>query len=546
MRRSKFPLLFLFISALLLRVVGWEKFPPGFTADEATMGYDAYSLLNTGRDQFGTAWPLAFRSFGDWRPPLYIWATIPFVSVLGLTPLAVRLPSMIAGSIGVVLIYLLGKELFGRRVGIVSAVFLMLSPWSLLHSRFAQEANLSTLTILSGVTLAIYWLKANKLAYLSFSGIFFALSFYAYHNARLTTPLLVIGLIIVAWRKSLIERKYFKQILISVFMATLVLLPLVNYLTHNWQAVWRRASAQSVIGNPGILAQLYDEIAREGPNRNIFFIRLRHNKLLSYTKAIGRGYAWHFSPDFLFFRGDPHERFQTPGVGLLNLTLLVMIPLGVIALFQIDYRRKFILWWLLAAPIVASLSTIVPNSQHAQDLMIPLNLIAGAGAVGAYAHLARWYKLKVLILLGFTAVFLFSLWRFYIGYTAIIPYQSKYLQNWHYYGSVFEKIQALSPARVVFLGGQFYINLAFHERYDPAKFQREVVVETPQNLSDFDHVASFGNYEFRRSSDIPAEFIRGVNYVRLSNIDEPLPAGVRLLDREVWPDGNRVYWIFSL
>lgn len=546
MRRSKFPLLLLFISALLLRVVGWEKFPPGFIADEATMGYDAYSLLNTGRDQFGTAWPLAFRSFGDWRPPLYIWTTIPFVALLGLTPLAVRLPSMLAGSIGVVLMYLLGKEVFSKRVGLLSALFLMLSPWSLLHSRFAQEANLSTLTILSGVTLAIYWLKANKLAYLSFSGIFFALSFYAYHNARLTTPLLVIGLIIVAWRKSLIARKYFKQILISVFMATLVLLPLVNYLTHNWQAAWRRASAQSVIGNPGILAQLYDEIAREGPNRNIFFIRLRHNKLLSYAKAIGRGYALHFSPDFLFFRGDPHERFQTPGVGLLNLTLLVMIPLGVVALFQIDYRRKFILWWLLAAPTVASLSTIVPNSQHAQDLMIPLNLIAGAGAIGAYAHLARWHKLKLLVLLGFAAVFLFSLWRFYIGYTAIIPYQSKYLQNWHYYGSVFEKIQALSPARVVFLGGQFYINLAFHEQYDPAKFQREVVVETPQNLSDFDHVASFGNYEFRRSSAIPAEFIPGVNYVRLSNFDEPLPAGVRLLDREVWPDGNRVYWIFSL
>ena len=89
----------LFSLSLVLRITFWDRYPPGLTADEAVMGYDAYSLLKTGKDQFGNAWPLAFRSFGDYRPPLYVYAAIPFVALFGLTPLAVRLPSMIAGSL---------------------------------------------------------------------------------------------------------------------------------------------------------------------------------------------------------------------------------------------------------------------------------------------------------------------------------------------------------------------------------------------------------------------------------------------------------------
>ena len=73
--------LFLFFFSLFLRAIWWSKFPPGFTADEATMGYDAYSLLKTGKDQFGTSWPLAFRSFGDYRPPLHIYASMPLPEI---------------------------------------------------------------------------------------------------------------------------------------------------------------------------------------------------------------------------------------------------------------------------------------------------------------------------------------------------------------------------------------------------------------------------------------------------------------------------------
>lgn len=538
-------LVVLLIASFLLRVGLWDKFPPGFTADEATMGYDAYSLLKTGKDQFGTPWPLSFRSFGDYRPPLYIWTASLPIALFGLTPLAVRLPSMFAGSIVILLVYLLGRELFSKWTGFWAAVFLMLSPWSLLHTRFAQEANLSTLMITAGVTLLVYWMKKNNLAYLLSSGMFFSLSLYAYHNARLTAVLFVLGAAGVLAKAGQLGGKNRKKIIIAVLFSAMAVLPLAVSLLRFPEAVWRRASAQSVIGNEGILAQLYHEIAQEGPGRNLFYVRLRHNKVLSYGRAIASGYLSHFSPSFLFFSGDPHERFQTPGSGLLNAALIIVVPFGIAPFLAGDRRRRLILWWLVVAPVVAALSTIVPNSQHAQDMMIPLHLIAGVGAVNIAQKLKTFSTLRSAGIWLFSGIFLLSLWRFTNGYVKIVPYNSKYLQNWHYYGQVFEKLDALKPAKVIFLGGQFYINLAFHQRYDPSRFQQEVVVQRPENLSDFDHVASFGRYEFRRSSEIPSQLSPDTIYVRLSESGDLLPAGATLLERVIWPDGKKVYWIFT-
>ncbi|MEK7504094.1 MAG: glycosyltransferase family 39 protein, partial [Patescibacteria group bacterium] len=100
-------------------------------ADEAALGYNAYSLLTTGRDEHGHAWPINLESFGDFKPAGYAYMLIPFVKVLGLTELAVRLPSALFGILGVLGIYLLTKELFNRQTGQLAALMLAISPWHL-------------------------------------------------------------------------------------------------------------------------------------------------------------------------------------------------------------------------------------------------------------------------------------------------------------------------------------------------------------------------------------------------------------------------------
>src|SRR3989304_6475119 len=98
-----------------LRFIAIDKIPAGFTPDEASFGYDAYSILNTGKDQWGHTLPLVFESFGDYKSPLYVYITIPSVLVFGLNKFSVRLPNAIIGTLAIYAVYLLVIEIFHNK-----------------------------------------------------------------------------------------------------------------------------------------------------------------------------------------------------------------------------------------------------------------------------------------------------------------------------------------------------------------------------------------------------------------------------------------------
>lgn len=528
---------FLFFITLISHLVFWNTYPPGFTADEATEGFDAFNLVRTGKDQFGTPFPILFRSFGDYRSPFNIWVTTPFIAVFGLTSFATRIPSMIAASFEVTLVYLLGKYLFSQPMGIISAFLLMGSPWFILHTRFAQQVNIGTLNILGGMMYFLWWTERKKSAHLYLSTILFAASIYSYQNSRITMPIL--GLACFLLFHTLIM-KYLRTFFKACLIFFLILSPLGYMLFSNPNLVLRRASAQSVFSDSGISGALWHDIVTMPAGYPIWLSRLQHNKPIYYGRAILKGYLSHFNPTFLFFSGDSHERFRTPYSGLLNWIMLLFLPIGFILFLRRGKGHRLILLWLFTSPIVASLSTIVPNSQHAQDMMIPLHLVGGAGAVWFFDHAS--YLKRVLVI----ALFVVSFSLFLYGYTQIIPHETKYLQAWHYYGNLFKKLSPFYGRKIVFLGGQYYINLAFFLKYDPETFQREVRISRPDNLAEFDHVESFGSYEFRKTRDIPTKLNSETLYVRLNEEGELVPNNVTVVDREFWPDGKREYVVFKL
>src|SRR5258708_3222526 len=136
----------IFILAFFLRTVNLQNSPPGFTWDEASLGYNAYSILKTGRDEWGVFLPTIFKSFGDYKPGAYVYLTIPFVAIFGLNETAVRLPSIIVGSLIPILALLIIMQLLdrnGKKIGLIVALLLCLSPWALQYSRGAWEANLA-------------------------------------------------------------------------------------------------------------------------------------------------------------------------------------------------------------------------------------------------------------------------------------------------------------------------------------------------------------------------------------------------------------------
>src|SRR5688572_9788793 len=133
-------LLVLTCLALVLRVWRLDRVPPGFHVDEASFGYNAFALLHTGRDEYGARLPLIFRAFGEYKRPAYVYAAVPAVALLGPTPLAVRLPAALAGTLAVPLLYAVAALLL-RRPGpaLCAAGMLAVSPWHLQFSRGAWE-----------------------------------------------------------------------------------------------------------------------------------------------------------------------------------------------------------------------------------------------------------------------------------------------------------------------------------------------------------------------------------------------------------------------
>ena len=178
--------------AFLLRFVSVTKFPVGFNADEASFGYDAYSILHTARDQWGNLFPIIFKSFGDYKSPVYGYLTIPSVAIFGLNVFATRLPNIIVGTLAVLAIYLLVNEIvkhakwldryMAEWLGLVAAFLLAVNPWSVMLSRGAVEANLISFFLPMGIYFFLKGFKENK----SFvwSSVFFGINMFTYHSAK--------------------------------------------------------------------------------------------------------------------------------------------------------------------------------------------------------------------------------------------------------------------------------------------------------------------------------------------------------------------------
>jgi len=135
-----------------LRLYHLATNPPGLYIDEASIGYNAYTILTKGVDEFGVHMPLWFRSFGDYKMPIYIYLTSLSMAFLGKTELAVRIPSALAGIGSIFMLYLNLKLLVSldkeknkvmELLPIISALFLSISPWAIQFSRGGFEVDVA-------------------------------------------------------------------------------------------------------------------------------------------------------------------------------------------------------------------------------------------------------------------------------------------------------------------------------------------------------------------------------------------------------------------
>jgi len=381
---KKWLILGIILIGFVLRLVSIDTHPVGFTPDEASFGYDAYSLLKTGKDQWGESFPLVFRSFGDFKLPLYTYLTMPSVAAFGLSVFAVRLPNAILGSLAIVVVYLLSRRLFGTKVGLMSSFLLAVSPWHIALSRGAFEANLTTFFLPTGILLFSKGLKDAK--YLALSGLIFGLNMFTYHTARILTPLIVLYLIIRNW--TTIKGKVVSFLVVfGVFLLGAAYFYIVG---------GSRLSSSGIFdlpfGDGRYLAQFVGEpslIAKILYNRPVFVVDQFLKSYLSY-----------FSPQFLFTQGAGEGTYgMVPGFGVVYLIEFIFL-----AGFVVKTVRERSVNWILISPIPAALTKGPGYAANRVAFMMPALQIASA--VGAI-YISKKYLLKISVAILFVSLFLF-------------------------------------------------------------------------------------------------------------------------------------------
>lgn len=517
-----FSLIFIFVVSVALRFYQLGVNPPSLDWDEASLGYNAYSILKTGADEYGNKLPLTFRSFDDYKPPVYVYLTVPSVSLFGLNEFAVRLPSALLGVIGIFATFFLVRELLkNTTIAFLSAFFLAISPWHLQFSRTAFEGNVGLTFFLLG---ALFFLRGTKTGKpLILASIFFILASYSYHSFRLIVPLFIFISAIV-FRKELIAYKKFA--LAFFIILTVLSIPIAQNI-FSPQGVSSRLSMVTIFGSDQLLEKSINRIEYDKKHGD-FIGSVFHNRRVAYSMAVIKGYLDHWNPDFLFLHGDGGRQHHGVDVGMLYLWELPLILFGIYTLLQkMDKKTLIIFVIFLLAPLPSAITTGTPHPVRAIAMIPVFHIFTAVGIFTFFRRMieinALYKKVAVVSVVGFFGFlnFAYYMHQYYV-HTPI-----EYGDFWQYgYKEVFSEAlkreNEYEKIIVTYKYDQPYIYYLFYNKIDPVWYQNNWQKTEIERMNRV-----IGKYEFRNinwSKDknlqntlligTPDEFPHNKNYIK--------------------------------
>ena len=217
-------LYFIFVVGFLVRVVGIVNHPNGLNTDEASIGYEAFSVSTYGIDRNGNSWPVFLESWGSGQNALYMYIIMPFVKAMGLSVISVRLPMAIMGCISLFLMFKLLKKCKDEKFAIIGLAFLAIAPWHIMKSRYGLESNVFPEFAFYAVYFIISALEDNKTYKMYIGSIFLGLCSYAYGTSYFFLPIFVVILLIVLLKRKEIN---LKTAIISFIIVAILSLPIV-------------------------------------------------------------------------------------------------------------------------------------------------------------------------------------------------------------------------------------------------------------------------------------------------------------------------------
>lgn len=372
-----------------------DRIPNGFYIDEATIGYNAYSLLLTGRDEYGKFFPVALRLLGSYTPPLYSYLLIPFIAIFDLTVTSTRMLSAVCGVASVGLYFLLIRQMpsiFSKRTAPFGAALFAITPWVIFYSRLGYEVYLAFFIFMAGGYFLCKALTQPKFLPLGFALV--SISAYAAHTERILAPLLLFSFLVV-FRKQVLSQAYRRATALGITLAALIQIP--DLLIATTPAFFVKSNLFYV--QP--IAQYADKLSYLIPYPLRFSYAFGHQVLSIYLT--------YFSPRSLFFLPDPDPQRSLPNLSVFYNWMVLPYFVGLYQLGQKvkDNYAKFIVLLLIICPVPAALTGDPFATQRAIPLALPLSLIILVGlqtlTLGLSA-IQRYALIAVVLLVSLTGL----------------------------------------------------------------------------------------------------------------------------------------------
>lgn len=445
-----------------------DAIPSGFYIDEALPGYNAYSLLKTGKDEYGKVFPVALRFYGSYNPPLYTYFTILPVAFFGLTIFSVRFMAALSGVVSIVVVYYFLKKLSltkSKATPAIAALLFTISPWAVLYNRVGYEISLAFLLFSAGSLFV--WLGFKKSRFLVLGLSFLSLSTYVAYTQRFLVPIFILGILLV-FAKKINVGKFRKHLILGLVIAAIIQIPHLL-----------------IIATPAFFPKsgLFYEVATP----------------LAFLREFFSQYFTYFSPRSLFFLPDPDPQRSVPLLSVFYFWMVIPYFIGLYALWK-EYRKpaaKYVLLLLLLTPAVAAFTHDPFSTHRALPSLLPMIVVIGLGIdrlICKYPT-GKWVPIFLVLIAGSLVL----LWR---SYFVFLPKERA--RAWSYgFEQLAEEVKRRPDEWFVIDQTRIkpaYIQLAFFLQYPPEEFQARVdqsIKDDYYTKTEFDSHYKFANIETR-------------------------------------------------
>ena len=485
--------------AFTLRFFKIGDYPATLYGDEQAFAWNAYNILLTGQDEYGTPYPLQFRSFNDYKSPIPVYLLVPFLKVFGLNNFSIRLPIVIFSSLSILITYLLAKEFTHNKIALISAFLMAISSWHVHLSRGYFEATLSLFFFITGV----YFNRRSKqrIGLFLVGMLFFALSIYSYFTPRMLLLVFIPFLFIYDLKyqslNNSVNMKNVKNKIIRNYIFGLTFLFIVSF--PLLKATLYGGGFSRFDNLSGSMNKIITETVVKERNASLLpdiWRKLFHNKVTVWIRQVKNNYLEHLSINFWYLYGDNSLRYFTGNMGMFYLSELLFFIPGLYFLYRENRKvAVFFLFWIFLAPIPAS---IVGRPFAVRSIaMLPAPFMFVAYGIYKTISIKKSQYTHMIFPLVITLFSVFSLGSVLIRYYKEYPVYAATWWGWENKAAIDYAKESQESYDNIFISDYYTgapLAFAVYSRYDPVEFRK--ALNNPVVMADSRHLVKLGKYYF--------------------------------------------------